>query len=142
MRSHFACKSTQMMCWFVAVLMTDGCAGPGPTAKQQAETAWNEQRAKLKSELAGAELQKGRTDEALTLAQGAIGLSPNDASHAALLARVYMAKGEFAAARDVLLNARRVSPAAPEIGYLLGTVYEREQRWPPAIEAFREAAKL
>lgn len=122
--------------------LAGGCAAPGPTAREAAETGWNQQRAKLKYELASAELKKGRTSEALTLAQGAVGLSPHDPAHAELLARVYMAKGDFAAARDVLLAVRRSAPGTANAAYVLGTIYEREQRWADAIREFETAASL
>lgn len=58
-----------------------------------------------------------------------------------MLARVYIAKGDFAAARRVLLRVQAATPDFAPAAYLLGAVYEREQRWPQAIEAYRRAVR-
>lgn len=116
-----------------------GCQTSQTPARELAERDWNGQRAALKSELASAELKRGRVDSAVHLAATAAGLAPRDPAHAEVLARAYMARGDFAAAREVLLLVRKTAKSAA-IDYLLGTVYEREQRWADAIEAFRAAA--
>ena len=126
----------------VALLTALGaCQSAGPTAKERAQQSWNDQRAALKYELASAELVTGRVNKALSLAREAIGLSPEQPGHAELLARVYMAKGDFAAARNVLLRVQARNPEFAPAAYRLGAVYEREQRWPRAIEAYGETVK-
>ncbi len=116
-----------------------GCQKTHAPARELAERDWNVQRAALKSELASAELKRGRVDSAVHLAATAAGLAPRNPAHAELLARAYMARGDFAAAREVLLLGRKTAKS-PAIDYLLGMVYEREQRWTDAIDAFRAAA--
>jgi len=123
----------------VAVLV--GCNSSGARGKPEGKQAWNAQRAALKYELASTELREGRVDKALSLAREAIALSPEQPGHAELLARVYMARGDFDAAKNVL---RAVAASHPDFGpasYLLGTIYEREHRWDRAIEAYSHAAE-
>lgn len=128
----------------VCVFLLTGCAGTLPgnrlTPQQKGQQAWDNQRATLKYELASAELRQGKLERALTLAQEAVGLSPRNAGHGELLARVYLAQGDFAAARNVLLTVLASAPDAPGANYLLGTIYEREGRWGEAADAYRKAA--
>lgn len=118
-----------------------GCQSPGPTDKEQARQAWDDHRAALKYELASAELRQGRVDKALPLACEAVGLSPQQPAHVELLARTYMAKGDFRAARNVLRSLQTAHPDSAPAAYLLGTIYERERRWDLAIESYTRAVQ-
>ncbi|MFH1748065.1 MAG: tetratricopeptide repeat protein [Planctomycetota bacterium] len=124
--------------WLVLILV-GGCQTGGPTSKEQAQQSWNDQRAALKCELASAELQTGRVDKAVNLAREAVGLSPDQPGHAVLLARAYLARGDFAAARRVLQRIQKLHPEFGPASYLLGTICEREQHWKGAIESYGRA---
>lgn len=123
----------------LSAALLGGCS-QAPT-RQEIKVAWEQQRAALKYELASNELKEGRTEKALQLAQEAVGLSPNDAGNVELLARTYLAKGDFPAARGLLEAARELHPGAAALAYLLGAVYERERNWPQAIAAYASAAR-
>ena len=124
------------------ILVWIGCESPGPGYKEQARTAWDTQRAALKYELASTELKQGRADKALSLAREAVGLSPQQPGHAELLARVYIALGDFNTARNILHNIQIEHPDSGSAAYLLGTIYEREQDWERAIEAYTWAVDV
>ncbi|MBU0639303.1 MAG: tetratricopeptide repeat protein [Planctomycetes bacterium] len=119
-----------------------GCQASQPTPRAEAQRAWDGQRAALKYELAEAELQHGRTGQAITLAREAVGLSPVQPGHAQLLARAYLAQGDPAAAYNVLTSLRRTHPQFAEAAYLLGVVHERQQRWDRAIAEFSAAVRI
>lgn len=118
-----------------------GCISP-PPSKQDVHNNWEQQRAALKTELASAELKRGRSDSALQLAQEALGLSPQNPANVELLARTYLAKGDFASARSLLEAARPMHPTAANLAYLLGAVYERERNWALAGASHAEACRI
>jgi tetratricopeptide (TPR) repeat protein len=122
------------------VLATAGCQTP-ESRKPTPRESWDRQRAALKHELSQTELQSGRAREAVRLAGEAVALSPENPAHAELLARAYVAKGDFATARQAIEVALRVHPDAVELTYLLGATYEHEQKWPEAIAAYQAAAR-
>lgn len=119
-----------------AVGSLTGCQGP---ARKSAPTAWDQQRAALKSDLASAQLDEGRPDRATALAADAVALSPENPKHTVLLARAYIARGDFGRAHEALEAGRRQHPNAAEIAYLLGVTHERERDWGAAIAAYQAA---
>ncbi|TWT44902.1 tetratricopeptide repeat protein [Phycisphaerae bacterium RAS1] len=123
----------------VTLITLAGCQAP-PTDRELAYQAWDQQRAALKHELASSELREGRAEAAATLAREAVALSPQNPAHAELLAEACLARGDFAAARNVLTTACRVNPDAAQAAYMLGTLDERERNWPLAVEHFATAA--
>lgn len=124
-------------------LLAAGCASPDhKTIQEQGLANWNEYRAAVKYGMADAELKKGNMNQAFMLAREVSGLVPNNPAHGELLARTYLAKGDFLSARRVLEAARRVHGDRPDIHYLLGAIYERAGRFADAAEAYRAAAHL
>lgn len=140
------CKSIVNGFWAMTVslaVLAAGCASPDhKTIQEQGLANWNEYRAAVKYGLADAELKKGNTDQALMLAREVSGLAPGNPAHGELLARTYLAKGDFLSARRVLEAARRVHGDRAGIHYLLGAIYERAGRFADAAEAYRAAAHL
>ncbi|MGE0479218.1 MAG: tetratricopeptide repeat protein [Phycisphaerae bacterium] len=122
----------------VAAAAFCGCRGAPPAAEP---TAWDRQRAALKSDLARAQLDEGRPDRATALAADALALSPDNPKHSVLLARAFIAKGEFRRAREVLEAGRERHPNAAELSYLLGVVHEQERNWEAAVAAHRAAVE-
>lgn len=137
---RFMCRVTRLRGLVLAGGATwmAACSAP-PTDKELAYQAWDQQRAALKHELASSELRGGRLEQATALARQAVSLSPNNPAHAELLAQASIARGDFAAARSVLVTACRSNPDAAQAAYLLGTLDEREQNWPRAVENFERA---
>lgn len=123
-----------------AVVLLAGCAKPEQSIQQQGKQAWDQYRAGVKLELAKAELQKGNIEQARALALEIGGLSPDQPAHAELLARTYIASGDFNAARPIVENALRVHAGHAGLNALMGLMHERAQEWTPAAQAYRAAA--
>lgn len=128
------------MCALLSLALV-GCQSLTPGGKSEGPRPWDAQRAALKSDLARKELEQGRTEQAAALAREAVALTPDNPSHIELLARTYLARADFSAARQVLELARQTHPNEAELAYLLGTVFEHEQNWDAAIVEFRRAVQ-
>ena len=122
------------------MLLTAGCASSEPTIQADAQQRWDEYRAAVKYELANEELRRGGVDRAISLAHEVGALSPNHPAHAELLAKAYMSRGDFSAARKVLEPACGTYPEQGNLHYLMGVVYQRDADWPAAAKAFGAAA--
>ncbi|MCH7870348.1 MAG: tetratricopeptide repeat protein [Planctomycetes bacterium] len=121
------------------LLIATGCATNEPTIQAEAQQRWDEYRAAVKFELANEKLRGGDVERAISLAREAGALSPDRPAHAELLAKGYMARGDFSSARRVLDAARRAFAGSGNLHYLMGVVHQRDRDWPRAGAAFAEA---
>lgn len=124
------------------LLGATGCAERDNKVREQTSRTWDAYRAAVKSELASDELRSGNTEQALELAREAGALSPDNPAHAALLARTYLARADFGAARRILELALGARPDEANLHYLLGIVHERDARWLLARDCYGRAAEL
>jgi len=116
-----------------------GCAGPHEKMQQEAQARWEGMRAKVKVRLASEQFEQGRVAEALGQLNEAIRLDQESPGAAILLAKIQLAKGQLATARETLDEAERAWDATAEIPYLRGVLEERAGRSQEAFEAYREA---
>lgn len=121
------------------LLIATGCATSEPTIQAEAQQRWDEYRAAVKFELASEKLRGGDPERAIVLAREAGALSPNRPEHAELLAKGYMARGDFSSARRVLDAACRAFSEHGDLHYLMGIVHQRDRDWPGASTAFAAA---
>lgn len=139
-KTRFIC----LACWALPAALSTGCAGLKPVKiidKQHVAQAWDRQRALLKYELSNAELRNGRVDNARGLAQEAVQLNPDAPANHELLAKTYIANGDFRAAEQILAALVVKHPEAAGGWYLLGTLHEREQGAGLAISDFQRAVE-
>lgn len=121
------------------LLLMTGCESAGPTKRDEIATNWDHQRAALKYELANAELKQGHAEKAKPLAQEAVALNPEEPANHALLAKTFIAAGDFRAAEQILVTLLVEHPDEAEPLYLLGTIHEREEEWDLATDEYRRA---
>jgi Flp pilus assembly protein TadD len=84
----------------------------------------------------------GNIDVALSLAQTARRLMPDMPNTADTLAWVYVSKGAFGLAVDLLQEAIHASPANPTYHYHLGVAYQKSNDAPRARAQFERALQL
>jgi Flp pilus assembly protein TadD len=125
----------------VVLTLAVGCADKPKDIQADAQARWDDYRAAVKYELASEELKSGNVDRAIALAREVGGLSPDKPAHIELLAKGYLSRGDFSAARKALEAGSRAFPDQGVLHYLLGTIYERDGDWPRAVEAYSAAAR-
>jgi Tfp pilus assembly protein PilF len=123
-----------------AIVFCAGCNALSPTRKQEISQNWDQQRAKMKLELASAELRNGRPNQARSLALEAVQLAPTEAGNHEVLAQSYIATGDFRTAERILTALVQQQPDAAHAWYLLGTLHEREREWSLVTEEYQRAA--
>ncbi len=123
------------------MIAAGGCAEQPKDIQADAKARWDDYRAAVKYELASEELKSGNVDRAIALAREVGGLSPDKPAHIELLAKGYLSRGDFPAARKVLEAGSRAFPDHAVLHYLLGTIHERDGDWPRAVEAYASARR-
>ena len=126
----------------VALLTLGGCQATHQQATQQATGRWNAVRAQVKAKLAADQLKAGNVADAAGELAEAYRLNPTLAELAPLQARVHLANGDTHKAQQLLENATLEGPAQAEAEYLLGIVWQHQQRWDTALEHFTHASRL
>ncbi|MEP0846592.1 MAG: tetratricopeptide repeat protein [Phycisphaerae bacterium] len=117
-----------------------GCQTQQKTARQAAESRWNDVRAGVKAELAAEQLRAGNYDAAAGEAAKARELAPDDVELKLTQARVLLARGQIGAARELLESIPPQPDPPAEAHYLLGTIHQQLLEWPAAYECFARAA--
>lgn len=87
-------------------------------------------------------LERRELEAAQRLLSEAIGLFPENAQFASVLARIRVEHGDYPGAIDLLTRTREAGLADPEHQMLLGTVLQRVGRHAEAVSAFQNAARL
>jgi len=87
-------------------------------------------------------IDRNQFDEALPLLQQAGQIAPNDWKILAQLGRLYAAKGDLTAARDVLERAVRIEPEKASLHFQLGQVYKKSGAAEKAQTEFAVTQKL
>jgi tetratricopeptide (TPR) repeat protein len=80
--------------------------------------------------------ETGHPDEGLELALRGLGYEPREASLHAIVARIYVVKGDFNRASAHYREATRLQPHFPGHYYTLAYALMKANHLPPAIEAF------
>ncbi|MGE3182279.1 MAG: tetratricopeptide repeat protein, partial [Phycisphaerae bacterium] len=124
------------------LMLTLGCQSTGPTKREEIAAGWDQHRAAMKYELAHAELKQGNPSKARPLAQEAVALNPKEPANHELLAKTYIANGDFRAAEQILVTLLVDHPEADGALFLLGTIHEREQEWDLAMDDYRRAISV
>jgi tetratricopeptide (TPR) repeat protein len=92
--------------------------------------------------LAADQLEAGNVADAASELAEAYCLNPTLAELVPLQARVHLANGDTHKAQQLLENATLEGPARAEVEYLLGIVWQHQQRWDTALEHFTHASRL
>jgi Flp pilus assembly protein TadD len=93
-------------------------------------------------ELAGQLVRAGRVDEAVTVAESALALSPQSVDLQLDLARLHLNRNDRSRARAILLTAREAAPGRPEILIELGRILLMDGDYGAAADAYRHALGL
>ncbi len=123
----------------LAGLALSGCETPQRRANEEASARWNQARADVKARLAAEQLEVGNFEAAAGELAVAYELDPGNPRLVHLHARVLLAQGELGAAQRVLESACRSDDADAEMHYLLGIVYQQQERWRDALVKYRAA---
>ncbi|MFW6133276.1 MAG: tetratricopeptide repeat protein, partial [Planctomycetota bacterium] len=129
----------------IVILAVAGCESIMPSvdrAKVQANQRWNETRAQMLTGVAEEHFNVGQLDSAETKLTRALELSPTSTAARLLLAKVYIERGEHAAARRELHRVLDASARHPTAQFLLGVALEQTGDLPAALEAYRQAYTL
>ncbi len=103
------------------LLATIGFHAPAFAAEAPASARTANADAARSATRAEAQLDDGRTDRAISYAERAVALAPDDARYRALLGQAYLAAGRFASAQDSFAAARHLgsNDSATTIGSVL-----------------------
>ncbi len=104
-----------------------------------AENSSDAQALKL---LAVVQSERGEFDDALSYAEAAANLLPDDGECSHLLGRIRIERGEFKAAIPVLRQASHKASANPAVWVDFGLCLERTSAWTEAKDAFEKALAL
>jgi tetratricopeptide (TPR) repeat protein len=123
-------------------VLPPGCEAPQREAREQATQRWNIARAEVKARLAADQFEAGNVRAAESELAEACRLAPNHPEFVPLRAKVLLAEGQTAAARDLLEGTQAAGKTQAEIDYYLGVVWQQQQRWEEALTAYRRACGL
>ncbi len=123
-------------------LCAAGCEYPQSRAKLESTERWNRARAEIKVKLASDQLATGHIDDAATEITSAFRLDPSNPELLMLQARVFLARGDLAAAERLLTNAQAEGERQAEIEYLLGIIQEQRLRWSAALGHYLRASDV
>lgn len=129
-----------LLCVAALASLLAGCQAQQKTARQVAESRWNDVRADVKAELAAEQLKAGNFDAAAGEVAKARELAPDDVELKLTQARVLLARGQIGAARELLESIPPQPDPPAEAHYLLGTIHQQLLEWPEAYECFARAA--
>jgi tetratricopeptide (TPR) repeat protein len=88
----------------------------------------------------GVLLARDRPEESLTWCRRAVGLRPQDARYGYTLGFFLNQQGKTTEAVQVLSAVLQHTPPSSDVYMLLGTIHERQGRWPEARVVYRRAA--
>ena len=136
--------------WLFAVMaaMAIGVAGcqedqrTHQDQKQQAQTHWNQVRAKIKRQLAQQQYQSGELEAAISTIRESLGLDPSCVESYVLLGRTLLEKGDLAQAKQTLQAAEALGLSSAELSYAQGMVTERTGELAAAVEHYQQAHRL
>jgi Tfp pilus assembly protein PilF len=115
-----------------------GCATHAQS-RAQAETRWNDVRARIKLQLAKQQFENGQVDAAATTVTEAVAAEPTLTDGHLLLAQCYLEQGKFAAAGQAVTDAEGCDPQSAEAAYMRGLLAERADQIDVAVEHYRRA---
>jgi protein O-GlcNAc transferase len=92
--------------------------------------------------LAVLQAERGQFDEAVSYAEAAANLLPDDGECAHLFGRIRIERGEFKAAVPVLRQATQKASSNPTVWVDFGLCLERTSAWTEAQSAFEKVLKL
>lgn len=110
--------------------------------KAEAKEHWDNVRGSVKLQLAEHHLAAGRIEEAETVLEEALAVSPSDPKLFVLVTRLRLEQGRLAEARQAVVLAEALSSTDPEIPYLAGLVEQRYGDLETALEHFALAAQM
>lgn len=92
--------------------------------------------------LAVLQAERGQFDDAVSYAEAAVNLLPNDGECAHLFGRIRIERGEFKAAVPVLRQATQKASSNPAVWADFGLCLERTSAWTEALAAFEKVLEL
>jgi Tfp pilus assembly protein PilF len=110
--------------------------------RKDARQRWDDQRAKMATNLAEGCYQRGELARARQHIEEVVKNGAQYAPAYQLAARLAVEKGEFDKAGDYAATAVRIDPDSPEAHYILGTVHQTLSHLEEALEEFTVAAEL
>lgn len=124
-----------------AAVAWHGCQTPGvqQQSREEATQRWRIARSSVKAQLAADQMEMGRVEDAAAELDEALRLDPNNADLSLMQARVFLARGDNAAALETLENLERDHGPSAEAHYLIGIVCQQRLQWPAAEEYFLSA---
>jgi len=130
------------------VAVPAGCADPGrlfkmhtaPDRRADAERSWRGVRAKVKLQLAQELLDGGNPKEARAALQQVAGAPGDDPAVLMMLAKIELADGHLAAARQAITSVLAMPEPSAEAYYVAGLVDERYENYADAAKAYESAA--
>ena len=125
----------------VVGLVLVGCQSTHEDGKQAAVERWNHMRAQVKARLAADQLAEGNLAKASAELAEAYGLDPTNPELTPLLARVRMANGDSGYAQRLLAGMKGSGPAQAEVEYLLGVIFQQQEKWDRALACFVQATE-
>ncbi len=124
------------------LVIASGCATQTHQQRRdQAESHWNQVRAKIKWQLATQQFESGEPDDAITTVREALGLDPMAAESYLLLSRALLEKNRLGEAGRTLSAAREMKLDSAELTYTRGVVAERSGDLPSALRFYRQAGR-